>query len=564
MYSDDQRPGLSSDATEDASPQTVITDSSLAADDRSVSEQRIRELREALNQKLEQEPDIQESSTSQQKGDKQQPKPKKRFRLWGRRKNVQPEPVSTQLTEKTDQSAATWVSDQQFSTVDRWQATQRKYTNNSLATATLEEHFHLSKARQVNVHGVGGAISTTLDENIKQDAAALRDALKAYGKPLDRQTIHDIVGRNSAASSFNTFSSETKKEYGQLVTKATLERYAEELQHLVPQQRSATYSETKPNVDQQSASPVAVPKPKTKTPTDPAIQQKLDVLHSKDPEGYQGHDTAREYDKFVGREYERAKMALEGKKTPAEVQKAFRDRPKAVLALDRKAAFHLAEAGHSPESIRRVIASRSLRTKGLSPQDAQLYARQVANRLKEPAVQKRLEQSKQVRNQRKVPENDRRLQRMDVSKREHAINRAENIYSAKRLNDINRATKVRDPEIFRSNYKERRAQVLGESQQRVDIELSKPFLRTDSRKSVEHAGKIVGDTSPNAARQSYSPKKQREYGVAQAKKAYDSQDFNQRPERCKYKLSAERYAHSAAQYQQQRAIANSHDPGRER
>lgn len=285
-----------------------------------------------------------------------------------------------------------------------------------------------------------------------------------------------------------------------------------------------------------------------------AIKEKQAVLNSKDPKGYMGHNTAREYDKFVANQVEKKGEEIISSKN-------------SIQHLDRRAARALLAANHSPKDIQKAISRRSLNTLGKGTQEKAVYGKERATAAtKSPRDQRILVENKELRTRQSVPSNDRRLQSMEVARRQNAIDQTKNVNSLDRVLETRPGKAVESNNIYRSNHKERTQHIAGETPERRDIELSKTHLTHDAR-SVSHAGKVLSSQSPDIAREHYSHNKQKQLGQARAAKGFKQNIQNERQENTKHKLNGERYVASESQYraaQQHIQKAHGHDKGRSR
>lgn len=284
-----------------------------------------------------------------------------------------------------------------------------------------------------------------------------------------------------------------------------------------------------------------------------AIKQKQAVLHSKDPKGYLGHDTAREYDKFVANEIEKRGKGVVGNKD-------------AIKNVDKRAARRLLAANHKPEDVQRAIADRSLNSLGKNSEEKAIYGKDrtaVAVRSSRDH-QRVIVSSKALRARQNVAINDHRLQSMEIARRQDAINQTKNVNSLDRVLETRPGRAVDSGNIYRSNHRERTQYIAGETPERRDIELSKTHLTQDVQ-SISHAGKVLGSQSPDIAREHYSHSKQQQLGQARAAEGFKHNIQNDKQENTKHKLSGERYVASEAQYraaQQHIQKAHGYEKGR--
>lgn len=291
----------------------------------------------------------------------------------------------------------------------------------------------------------------------------------------------------------------------------------------------------------------------SKNDMEQAIKQKQAVLHSKDPKGYLGHDTAREYDKFVANEIEKRGDNVVGNKA-------------AIENVDKRAARRLLAANHKREDVQKTIGNRSLNSLGKSTQEKSAYGqeRTTAAVRSSRDHQRVIVSSKALRTRQNVPDNDCRLQSMEVARRQDVIDQTKNVNSLDRVLETRSGKAVNSGDIYRSNHQERTRQIAGETPERRDIELSKTHLTNDAR-SISHTGKVLGSQSPDVAREHYSHRQQQQLGQARAAEGFKQNIQKDRPENTKHKLNNERYVASEAQYRAaQQHIQKTHGHDRSR
>lgn len=272
------------------------------------------------------------------------------------------------------------------------------------------------------------------------------------------------------------------------------------------------------------------------------LEKKLKTLHQEEAPSYRGEDTKREYDKFIGRQYEMRK------------DKPFKD-PVTTLETDRQAYHDLRSAGHDRKAIEQAIGAKSLNTLDLNAHSKarQEYATHISKYTEQDRsiCQNSIQDNQQLRTKHGLKD-DKRLQSTEIAQRLEKSQTQENIYSEKRMLDSNRVT---GGEMYRSNYQVRQEHRRGELGERRDINLAKSHI-DGSKNNISHAGKIVASNSPQAA-QMYSPKQQEKYGNGIAVKAYNEQQDEQRPE--KQRLNAgDRYATSESHFQRERQFCRQH------
>ncbi len=262
------------------------------------------------------------------------------------------------------------------------------------------------------------------------------------------------------------------------------------------------------------------------------LKEKQAVLNKPEPDHYKGHDTAREYDKFIGREYEQRGA------------KAF-DTKQKIMETDRKAYTALRSAGHHNTDVEKTIGQRSLNTFDASQKHRQEYGRHVGDHTKHTPQAMRDMHHNQTLRARHNMQGDKRLQSVEVAKRLEAIDKQENIYNAERVHN---PKAVSSGEIYRSNYGVRCQYNKGESGERRDTQLAKSHV-DDKPGNIPHATSVVKNHSPHAA-QHYAPKKQHEYAESKATQAYREQQHEQRPDH--HREANRKYASSESYYQNQR------------
>lgn len=424
---------------------------------------------------------------------------------------------------ETPSKPAPKVSEQQAVVMNEWRKTQEEHAKDPSKPLTFEQHLQLAKAKQLDQSGVEGAQGTKPSEAMKKDAEALRDAMQAYGKRPTDQELDKAIGCTTATLDRVPVQSDPGRGYIKIVKTQAEQQYAKDL----------------PGID---VAKVDVPQVQDKV-----LQEQLKTLHTKEPPNYKGHDTEREYDKYVARSYEKALIDPKNKGKSAQLQKDYRHNPNILLGIDKRAAVRLAEAGHSDVAIRNAIARRSPLARNLPSSIQSNYTRKVTQHLKSKGVQDRIDQARQVK-ERYGLKSDRSLQKLEAAKRDHAV---------RNVRDVHAQTKgapIKEKEVFQSNYRARDSRGIAESRERHNIEVTKAHLPAkdhQSRDAIKHAGGIAS-RSPDAAAHSYSPRQQQQYGRAIAYHAAHSESINQTPEKNREKQSNERYVYNYQKYNTER------------